>query len=538
MSICDPFSIGIDFCANYGGDSGNHIDCATGWSDTAGFGQDQADAGGCDVGGAPCLDFPSEIQQHTVWYDGNRWLRPSNGTRDAMGREHDLVTDEPWPVPPGGSYEYAPCYENVSGEQCFRRHVCTRNAQVECWPGGFRRVASDPDDPLYDRGCGDAAVGEGISEWFPDVFTFSGTDEPSGATRFQCRMFNDPMTKSISLGHRRSHRVLTPAFPRFSAWPHAWSMPSACTPNMLVPCSGKIKRPGLFIESAFLNSVGIEPDREHWMDDPACRNMFQEIHLIPSADIHIAGGNTPAIREENRFRSAILNWVLTNQIATDGRSMNFARLDQQFNTDVSHYNRHYNPARGCQQVIGGLNTIDVIEGVKRSTGERVRFACELLEVYAEAYIVLHKVSRYSSTGPSRVYIEPHARIGIFAEVAYRSLDEDIIPNDPDCTRTPIPAGVKFSRNGVPIDPPRVVEWLGFHGRLGVGWGGQRIIARQVGTLSSWCQDSAEAMGTLQVFGFPNVASMTRGEPYEAKAWPYMGSIGIRYLTRQNGAPRC
>lgn len=512
MSICDPNESGQDACAPYGNDTIGHIDCATGWDDRADYGQ--LDAGGCDVGCVNCLDYPSEMARHGDWRDGRRWLRPMGSSRDAMGRLHDLRTDEPWPMPQEAAGEFGACYHNLTGQQCFNRPVCRRI----CWRGGLDRLIA-PDD----LGCGATGVGEPMPDWFPDVFFYGREPWPPG---MYCRKFQDRNTKATGLGVSRLARLLGPSFPRFAQIPFGYfdDVETACGTNVLTPCAGQFVAPPTDCPSAFANYPDIQPPgRRHWIEESACRGMWNTLRLDASA-MEISGGPPAGAQDAAELRTAALRHAATATLPGGPVGFKFDRLDHLAYGLVELWQRRFNVgilgANDCDVLSDESTIFQQLEG-SGPAGERLAIRAHVLAADFVLYLVLHKIWRFRGPRlPNRLEIEPHARFLASVKIAYTV--GGAMPG-PDCWD--LPAGVRMRYKGRGIRPPRLAEWWGYHGRLGIGGTSSYPVSSEL--LRDQCWTAADRLGELPIHGWPSRGKLAD----EPVSWPYGGAVSIRFQTR-------
>lgn len=521
MAFCDPIPIGRDYCQRWGTWTIGHTDCAVGWTDEADHGQ--LDAGGCDVGCAPCLDYPEEIQRHAAMEDGHRWLRAAAGTRDAMGRRHDLRPRQSWPVPQHGSYEFGSCYDNLTGEQCFNRSACFGGElgdprRTECNPGCHGQMYTVPGEARCPDGTG---VGEPIPAACPDVFYYAGDQKPNPlGTSLRCRYYPtslSPLTQRLGLNIRRFHRLLSPALPRFGTLPYLEGRESPCMPNVVTACCDKFGQPGFQCASAFANRPDPpDPGRLHWNDDVACRNAFDQAYIV-SHTLEIAGGPTRSLKAEADIRTRALEFGL-GEIHHPG-PVRIDRLDQQGASDqYSTWRRSW--LVGCADPDSPTSRIDSYPNCRTRDGRPITIHAHLTGVDAVLYLALIKVKTYR--GPYD--IEVHARFFAGAWLTWRSGDPSIVPNPENCIH--VPEGVTFIDNeGRRFRPPRVAHWFGYHGRLGIG-GQRRYEVGIAGPLRSLCYRALDRLEVLEISGWPHMRELEENP----RAGVYLGSIKIAFDT--------
>lgn len=519
VSFCDPWNLGIDICAQpWGNSTTAHIDCATGWDDRADYGG--LDAAGCGVGCANCADYPSAMMHHGDWRDGSRWLRPVGSTTDAMGRRHDLLTGEPWPLPDDARYEYAACYHNTTREQCFGRNICRRI----CWPGGLDRIMSV--DGV--TACGDVGIGEAVPDWFPDVFYYGGQEGQTWRPYQVCRRFEDPITLSPPLGVRRLKRMLGPTFPRFGQIPYDWGKNHwPCGPNVLTACAGKFAVPrGSPCASAYALDPNLPEGLEHWVGDSACRNIWNPARIDASA-IELAGGPTRPAQAAAAICSLALQHAASETLPGEPLGTRFNRLDHLAYDQVELWSRSFNggdrPDNDCGVLVDQRTVVTELPDCRAADGRRVTMRVHVLAADLSLYLILWKIYQYGGL-VDRLEVEPHARFLASVKLAYTSADPEIVPNPADCSE--IPAGVKFvDQAGRTFRPPRVAEWFGYVGHLGIG--GTRTYPINRNLLEDQCFSAADGLGTLEIPGWPHRATLD--EP--AVAWPYLGSVSVWFATR-------
>lgn len=505
MGFCDPSEIGRDYCEPNANHTDDHIECATGWMDEASFGG--LDAEGCGIGCASCLDYPSEMALHADRRDGTRWLRPTGSTRDGMGRRHDLKTDEPWPMPDGSSYEAGSCYHNTTEVQCFNRSICDQR----CWHGGLEDIFSGDDTPC----AGGIPVGAPVPSWFPDVFQFSGDYWPPS---IYCRKFQDPNSHPTGLGGHRVARLLGPGFPRFGQIPYAYGINHwACQPNALVPCTDQVRTSSC--RSGWTQDPTFPPGVLHWNMGSAARAIWDEVRLdATELEIGTRPSTPRPVAAAVAIRSAALQHAASVAFPGGPNGIRFDRLDR-YQTGVGLWVRNFNTGCDCAVLADESTRVATFPKCRRTAdGGPVTIDLHVLSVEAALYLILWRLRRYHVSSPTTMHIEPHARLLLSVRLAWRSASPEI-PNPEDCRE--IPAGVEFVDNaGRPFRPPRLAEWFGYHGRLGIG--GCNEYGGAEGTVEFMCQRAAAGLGELPIPGWPNRVSIE--DP--PAAWPYVGTARI------------
>ncbi|UCC31523.1 MAG: hypothetical protein JSU86_04445 [Phycisphaerales bacterium] len=526
MSICAD-SHGDDICSPWGVNTIGHLDCYLPWTDRADYG-DLA-LGDCDVGCAPCEDYPGDMTQHVAYRYGNRWLRPHpfQPARDASGRLHDLRSGEAWPIPSRVNWERGTCFHNETGEECFGRHVC------ECWPQP-QVVAPDVLSPCP----GGDAIGTPITDWFPDALFFSGYTWPRPFAGLYCRHFHSGYAQSVNGTPPCPYGLLMPALLRYSQFTgysdeQLTGQPTSCGTNMLIACLEEFRQPSAPCWSAYaFEPSHVHTGRRHWVEDAACRNMWHELRLIENtARLDDQRVRFPYQRSGDlEARNAVLSHIRTQEIG----GVRFDRLDY-VPESAANWRRTFN-VHAAGPDCGVLDDPSTLVAVYpdcylRQAQTPVQAELRILSVDMVVLLVLERLERYEPTDPrSSETIEPHARAKILARCVIRATGEGVRQPD-DCQKWPEAIEsddeiVYVDFTGRRFDPPRTVQWLGYHGRLGAHGSNEFPIRLTDQALRLACRDAADGVSGLRIPGWPYLAESNPGMPLG----PYVGGLTIGFET--------
>jgi len=557
-----------------------HQDCWVGMSTTDDFGQHigfphrgQA----CEVGCRSCPDLPDELSTSRAAVDGLRWLYPHPQLQsiDATGTKAALRASHVNLIPRFATkYLMGQCFDN-DGVECFHDSVCGCFGERS----GNRNIGNEGEPPTIDRCIPTAGNRWYARGFFPNQFTYLGMDHPLQVTGFGLSvaggMFCRPFVKQNRDGTVGDEDLIvsleggdmySPAFVRDA---HRFvDAVNTCTVNAMVVAVGAV--PDSTCSDAYRNAwefsipQGVKP--EFYNGSSSSRNSFRLIRI--SGDPHFRDinnkfdGLTPRDLAHVKAKTAAVKAVFDSTFPDGGTGIRFDQVTHTHGGSPQEFgplNAWERTWKAADYDISpeGLPVVETfpITGRWPNLPNSTTQDGKLVITEVESRLWLMPLSAYDSRySPPRPFIEYHARyrlrikLGILTELSGEgvTLDQPWLPDDhpdrhiddlfidyrpplsePTLSRTDL--GLKHvwkDGNGVPVELPTNVEWLGYLGQVSQPTA-ESTRHEHGGNVITAIRDGARG---LKIHGWPFAHGTTKGDSGKKDtAQIHGGSIEIEFV---------
>lgn len=535
-----------------------HQDCWVGMSTTDDQGIGGVPRGqGCEVGCVSCADLPAELDSSRAPIDGTRWLHPHPTmiAIDATGVKRPLRADKINLIPRFPSHYLAgQCFDNERSE-CFGNSVCA------CFGtrSGAKNIGGADEVPTIDRCIPTARDRWYARGFFPAQFLYYGMDFPPRAIGFEgsvaaglfCRSFKvqnldgTPKDEDVHVA-MEGGEMFSPAYLRDM---YREPLPnSQCVVNTMVRAVSAVAPSNC--SDAFANAweFSVPPGTPPvFYNNSATRTRFARIRI--SGDPHFRDvdnrfeGLSPSDTARIRAKTEAVTTALTREFPTRNGTVRFDQVDHEFRyrpgdtSPLNTWSRSWSaadegvpaeslPVVASFPIVGRWKNLSATGDLPADlviTGIRSRLWLMPLNVHDSRRVPIRPMIEYHAR--YRIAIDLATRVNLTGSSSY--LRQPWLPDDhpdretvvnidygnriepPTISRRDLGLKLVFSAQGVPVDVPTRVEWLGYLGQVSTptaaetrfSYGGMGMVEATL----------AGARG-LKIPGWPFAHGTTRTDP--------------------------